>query len=155
MTELTGRKTNTGILVNPMVTFDDLHTAFLFVSGNMAYENAAYLCRATGEIYYTGPYADDKVPIPDDLDDPDQYICIPSQHDLDLGQALIFKFVTEMMPDAYDQVRQIFSRKGAYRRFKDLLDRREKLDLWYQYEEQAVRKTLLEWCEENGVSVSG
>ena len=138
-----------------MVTLDDLQMAMMFVSGQMGAENEAYLCRATGEIYFTGPYADDKVPIPDDLDDPDKYIGIPSQHNLDLGQALIFKFVREMMPDAYDEVRQIFSRKGAYRRYKDLLDREEKLDLWHQYEEQAVRKTLLEWCEENGVSVSG
>ena len=135
-----------------MVTLDDLHLALLWVSG--APDSQAYLDRVTGEIYYTGTYADEKQPIPDDLEDGERYISLPGQRDLDLGQRLVFRFVEETMPQAYDQVRQIFHSRGAYRRFKDLLDRAGMLEQWHRYEEQAVLKALREWCSENGIDVA-
>ena len=55
----------------------------------------------------------------------------------------------------YDEVRHIFSRRGAYRRYKDLLVRRGALDLWYDFSNKAEEAGLREWCAENGIELTG
>src|SRR5262245_63308299 len=49
------------------------------------------------------------------------------------GQALVLDFAREFLPDEYDEVRRIFSGRGAYRRYKDLLVRRGALERWYDF----------------------
>jgi hypothetical protein len=62
----------------------------------------------------------------DELDeaavDCEAMVAIPHKNDLDLGQSLVFEFVASTLPDEYDRVRDIFRHRGAYGRFKDLLD---------------------------------
>ena len=58
---------------------------------------------------------------------------IPHKNDLDLGQALVFEFAASHLPDEYDRVRDIFRRRGAYGRFKDLLDSKGLLETWYRF----------------------
>lgn len=48
---------------------------------------------------------------------------------------------------------EIFRSRGAYGRFKSLLDRANQLEAWHRYEEQAVENALREWCEENELPV--
>jgi hypothetical protein len=36
-----------------------------------------------------------------------------------------------------------------YRKFKDLLDRRNALEAWHEYESEAVENALREWSAEN------
>jgi hypothetical protein len=57
------------------------------------------------------------------------------------------------MPGDYDTVADFFARRGAYARFKDLLQRRGMLERWYEFEERATDAALLAWCEENGVQL--
>lgn len=65
------------------------------------------------------------------------------------------RFAAERLGDHYDQIRAIFSRKSAYRRFKDFLARVGALENWYAYEAEAKEKALREWCAENGVEAEG
>jgi len=67
---------------------------------------------------------DDRDEWPDDADDEEKYLRIPHKKELDLGKPLVFDFVEEFLPDQFDNVRRIFKRKGAYARFKDLLQRK-------------------------------
>src|SRR6266536_5589275 len=53
----------------------------------------------------------------------------------------------QFLPDDFDEVRQIFSSRGAYARFKDLLDRRGALDHWYDFEAKAEERALRTWCD--------
>jgi len=62
-------------------------------------------------------------------------------------------FAEKEMPDHFEDIRDIFSRSGAYRRFKNFLMNRDRLDDWYAYEERRTRETLLEWCVENDIEV--
>lgn len=39
---------------------------------------------------------------------------------------------------------------GAFRRFRQLVERLGILDEWYQYKEKEQRKLAIEWCEDNG-----
>ena len=110
------------------VSFSDLQLAFEFVSGGGTGENEAYL---------------------------DQYISIPHKRELDLGKPLVLDFAREFLPDDYDEVHHIFSGRGAYRRYKDLLVRRGALERWYDLSNKAEEAALREWCVENGIDLSG
>jgi hypothetical protein len=54
--------------------------------------------------------------------DRDTGIATPHKNDLDIGQRLVFVFVDTHLLDEYSRVRQIFRRRGAYGRFKHLLE---------------------------------
>ena len=92
--------------------------------------------------------------LPGDIDD-EKYISIPHKRELDLGKPLVLDFAREFLPDDYDEIRHIFSRRGAYRRYKDLLVRRSALDLWYDFSNKAEEAALREWCAENRIDLSG
>lgn len=134
--------------------FDDIECAFMFVSGAPESSNSAILSRETGEIFYVSDMGDSDE-LPDDVDDSDKYIEIPHKNDLDLGRELVFDFASEHMPDDYNQIRDIFSRKGAYARYKRFLENRGLLDTWYQYEDERQKAALRQWCEDNGINITG
>jgi hypothetical protein len=117
-------------------------------------ENEAYLDRQSGKIYWHSELGDNDEKLPDDIDD-EKYIAIPAKKELDLGEALPLDFAREFLPDNYDEVRQIFNRKGAYRRFKDLLVRQGALERWYDFSNKAEEAALREWCAENGIDPAG
>src|SRR5690242_11156986 len=97
------------------VSFSDVQLAFEFVSSGGMGENEAYLDRQSGKIYWHSEFGDNHENLPDDIDD-EKYIPIPDKKELHLGKALVFNFSREFLPDDYDEVRQIFNRRGAYRR---------------------------------------
>jgi hypothetical protein len=134
--------------------FAELQDAFEFVSVGAPGENEAYLDRQSGKIYYHSEYCDFDEELPDDLDD-QKYIAIPDKRELDLGKPLVLDFVRQFLPNDYDEVRRIFSRKGAYGRYKDLLVEWGALDRWYDYSNKAEEAALREWCAENGIELSG
>jgi Uncharacterised protein family (UPF0158) len=134
--------------------FAELQDALEFVSVGAPSENEAYLDRQSGKIYYHSEYCDFDEELPDDLDD-QKYIAIPDKRELDLGKPLVLDFVRQFLPNDYDEVRRIFSRKGAYGRYKDLLVEWGALDRWYDYSNKAEEAALREWCAENGIELSG
>ena len=91
--------------------------------------------------------------LPDDIDDPDKYITIPHKNELDLGKALVIEFTSEYLPEDLDTVYSIFRRKGAYLRYKDLLERKGVLEDWYEYENKRQNEALKEWCRENNIEI--
>ena len=134
-----------------MINFSDIEEAFFFVSSDVPFMNEAVLNKKTGQIYYRSEYGDE-----DDFPEyfaGDDYIAIPHKNDLDLGVVLVFDFVREFIPEKYEQVRNIFHRRGAYRRYKDLLDSLGLLEKWYEYEEERTRSALLEWCKDHDLEI--
>jgi hypothetical protein len=137
------------------VSWADLRDAFEFVSAD-AGGNSAYLCRETGGIFWHSDLGDNFEELPEDIGS-DKYVAIPNPRDLNLnlGARLVFAFAQETLPGDEERIRKIFSRRGAYGRFKDLLTRRRALDRWYEFESAAKEKALREWCEDNDVEVNG
>ena len=138
-------------------SFKDILEAFEFVgmSGSLG-EHLAFLCRRTGKIYWHSEFSDvaeldDE--LPDDVDDEEKYIAIPDKLELDLGKPLALDFAREWLPGDFDEVRYIFSRKGAYRKFRALLIRRKALDRWYEFESKATERALRDWCALNSIAV--
>jgi hypothetical protein len=136
-----------------VVNRDDLRSAFEFVSSGAPSEHSASISVATGKISWHSLLLDLEDDDQDDDDDTDGCISVPHKNDLDLGRRLALRFVGEEMPADYDTVADFFRRRGAYARFKDLLQRRRMLELWYAFEEHATQQALLAWCEENGIQL--
>ena len=136
------------------VSFSDLQLAFEFVSRGGMGENEAYLDRQSGKIYWHSEFDDNNEELPGDIDD-EKYIAIPDKRELDLRKPLVSDFARQFLPDDYDEVRYIFSRRGAYRRFKDLLVRRGAIDQWYDFSNKAEEAALREWCAENAIELTG
>ena len=136
------------------VSFSDLQLAFEFVSSGGMGENEAYLDRQSAKIYWHSELGENDEELPDDIDN-EKYIAIPDRRELDLGKPLVLEFARAFLPDDYDEVRHIFSRRGAYRRYKDLLVRRGALERWYDFSNKAEEAALREWCAENGIDLSG
>lgn len=125
----------------------------MFVSMSSPYEHYAYLNKETGKFYYVSELGDSDE-LPDDLDENDKYISIPHKNDLDLGRNLVLDFVTASLPDQLETVRGFFSSKGAYARFKDLLEYKGQLEVWYDFENKATEKALQNWCRENHIQLA-
>ena len=106
------------------VPFDKILEAFEFVSFGPAQEHQAYLCLETGKIYWHSDIGDNDEELPEDIDDAGKYVAVPHKNDLDLGKNLAIDFVEEFLPDDVIEVTRMFSRRGAYSNFKNLLERR-------------------------------
>jgi GNAT superfamily N-acetyltransferase len=136
------------------VEFKDIVDAFDFVSFGQMYTNQAFLNKETGKIYWYSEYGDNEEELPEDIDD-EIYIEIPHKNELELGKRLVLEFTFEHLPEKVDEVEEIFRNKGAYSKFKALLERKGVVEKWYEYESQAKEKSLRMWCKENKIKIHG
>ena len=137
-----------------VIDFKELMGAFDFVSCGQMYEHQAFLCKETGKIYWRSELGDDIEDLPEDIDD-EKYIEIPHKNELDLGKKLVLDFADQHLPEDAEEIDSIFRRKGAYSKFKALLERKGMVDKWYEFESEAHEKSLREWCEDVGIEIDG
>ncbi len=137
-----------------LVDKTDLQLAFDYVSSGGVGEHEAYLDRDAGTFLWHSEYGDNFDELPEDLRS-DRYIEIPHKNELNLGKSLVFAFVIEYIPNSLYEVEAIFRKKGAYHRYKVLLERNGMLEKWYAYEEDALEDSIKEWCEFNQIELNG
>lgn len=147
------RGQTTIIVMSVKVRLDDLLTALEWVSSAGPFQNSAYISKDRGAIYLCSDDYELEDELPEDLDDPSKYIAVPHKNDLDLGRRLAIRYIDEELPNHASTVREIFRKKGAYAKFKALLDREGHLDKWYSYESEKIEKKLSAWAEESGIQV--
>lgn len=92
--------------------------------------------------------------LPEDIEDGSIYVAVPSKADLNLGKSLALTFAEEQLAESFQIVENFFRRRGAYGRFKDLLERKGCLEAWYSYEAKATELALREWAAEEGLHIS-
>jgi len=138
----------------PTVSLDQLQNAMEWASSDFL-DNEAYICLQTGKIYWIAgdPGMIDEEEVPEDVHNSDRYVCVPDKRDLYLGNQLAYDFASQHLPQQCDNVRDMFRRQGAYRRFKDFLERKDMLKKWYAYSDEQEAKALGEWCEVEGLSL--
>jgi hypothetical protein len=133
------------------IKFNDIFDAFSFVSMGEMFMNSAILCLKTGEVFYISDFGDSDE-LPDDIDDP-KYIEIPHKNELNLGKPLVLEFTVTHILEDFAQVDSFFQRRGAYAKFKNLLNTKGLLAEWYEFEEQEQVKALKDWCKDNGIDI--
>ena len=131
------------------LNYSDLEMAFEFASSGYGYDHSAWLDKESGIIYYDSDASEDE--LPDDLYENKKYLEIPDKREFNLGKPLAIEFAQAFLPDGLDHVYSIFRSKGAYSRYKNLLEKRGALEKWYKFEQEALRNCIIEWCEDNGV----
>jgi hypothetical protein len=142
------------------VSFNDILGAYHFASADGGVgEHQAFYCKQSGKIYWYSEFLDDadQDELPQDLDEDEdeKYLRVPDKRELGLGKPLALDFAREFLPNDFDKVRQIFSKRGAYARFKDLLEVRRMLNQWNEFEAKAEERALREWCELHSIEVDG
>lgn len=140
-------------------TIAEIAEAFEFANtGSSMGQFFAFICKRTGKIYYQTDFPDaiemnDEVP--DDVNDEEKYVALPDKRDLELGRPLVLDFAHEFLPDDFDDVRDFFSRRGGYRKFKALLARRGAIDRWHAFEAKATEQALRDWCALHSIEIVG
>lgn len=136
--------------------WSEVREAFEFVSAGSPMEIEAYVSLETGRVFLDVDPAvvGEMEPLPEDIDDADKYASIPHKNDLDLGKRLVFRFASRFLPDDFEDVQEMFARRGAYGRFKDLLEERGLLGEWRAYEDEAADEALRDWCEHQGLGLT-
>jgi hypothetical protein len=135
------------------IAFETLESALQWSSSGAPSENEALLSRATGELFLRSMQGDFGEELPDDIEDGTVYIAVPHKNDLDLGRSLVLAFAEEQTPAHLSTIGSFFRQRGAYAKFKALLERTQLLERWYEYEATATKKALEAWAAENGFTV--
>ena len=138
------------------IEYGDLESALHWSSSGLPVENQAQICRRTGRVYLKSMYGNfEEEELPEDIDDESQYVTVPHKNELNLGRDLVFEFVENEEPQIIGAVQAAFRQRGAYAKFKDILDRKGMLQRWYDYEAAATRLALERWAEKNDIVVTG
>ena len=135
------------------VKFDDLLAAYEWVSSSPD-DSEAFVSRVTGEVHWSSSTMELDDELPEDIEDGSVYVAVPNKHDLNLGKNLALAFAEEQLADSYQTVANIVRQRGAYGRFKDLLERQSLLQAWHDFEAKATEIALREWAAEEGLSIT-
>lgn len=135
------------------IVFSELRDVYEYVSGEQPQENFAYLCLETSCFFLYSEFENNEEELPEDIHDSSKYIEIPNKNELQLGRDLAINFSADMLPEILDEVYEIFRARGAYSRFKNLLEKYNNLQQWYVYEENEIVSALQQWCSDNKILI--
>ena len=122
-------------------------------------ESSFYLNLKTGEIisfYYEGSMLIDDDLIEEDKDlresvlESEDYIQIPDKFDI-YEYRMMEKFCLSIPGEMGDILHDNLSGSGAFRRFKDNINRFGIADKWYKYREESYYEIAKGWCEVNEI----
>jgi len=140
--------------VTVVVDFSGLMDAFAFAGVAGPFDNRAYVDTVTGRIYLVSDELELEENLPEDLEESDRYLAVPGKNELDLGRALVDRFLRLRLPGDVDQVAAFFRHKGAYSRLKILFADRGVLQQWYEFEQAETKAALRVWCEEREIELA-
>jgi len=135
------------------IKFSDVLDLFELVNFGSQFDHEGYICKSSGKTYFYSELGDNEEELPNDIND-EKYLAIPHKNELSLGINLAFDFVQEYLPTEYDNVRSMFRRKGAYARFKSLLENTGKIEEWYKFEAKRTEQAVRDWCSEQDIDIS-
>ncbi|MEI6891046.1 MAG: hypothetical protein V5783_02640 [Pontiella sp.] len=134
------------------IEFRDIEDAYMMANTGGYGACTSLVDKVSGQFYYQPENSEDAI-IPADVMDSATVVALPDKKDFDLGSPLVFRFVRERFPDGYDKVSEIFTRRGAYGRYKKWLKAHDLLVQWDDYSSKAEESALREWCAKNGIEL--
>jgi hypothetical protein len=85
------------------------------------------------------------------LENQDDYLSLPEKYDFN-EYRIIEKFIARVIiPKQSEMLSQSIHGKGAFRRFKAMLENLGLVDEWYKYRGQKLRDFVEFWCRENKI----
>ena len=103
----------------------------------------------TGEFYY---YHEGFTDNDRDLDEEEGWLRLPNQRDA--NEYEMMSDFSGMVRNARkrDQLEIALSGRGAFRRFKDAVDREGIANKWYAFRDRRYLEFARDWCDENGIA---
>jgi hypothetical protein len=135
------------------VKWSEFIDAFEFASFGAPHESRAFVNLDTGSLHCISDVIDLEEETPEDLEVSDRYLALPHKNDLDLGSKLALSFTEQQLPREFGRVLGYFHKRGAYSRFKELLQDRGVLENWYAFEKDATERALKQWCDEHEIEL--
>lgn len=93
----------------------------------------------------------ESIKIAQEILEEDYYVPLPSQYDIDeynIMEKFCLSIDNERLQDImYNSIKG----SGAFRRFKDNVNKYHIAEGWYKYRDEAIRQIAIEWCKENGI----
>lgn len=87
------------------------------------------------------------------LQNPDDYLLLPSQHDADEYQ-IMEDFANTLNDEKITgQLLITLQGQGAFRRFKDSVKLFGVIDEWYKFRDERYKQFAIQWCEDNEVAL--
>lgn len=82
----------------------------------------------------------------------DYFIPLPSKFDID-EYSIMEEFCLQIKNGEIRGIMEgTIKGSGAFRRFKSKIREFDLEEKWYQFQNNAIKKIAIEWCEENGIS---
>lgn len=87
------------------------------------------------------------------LESPDDYLPLPSKFEIHEWE-IMERFCLSLKDGGIrDQMLDTIRGTGAFRRFKDNLERFDLEERWYPFREQALKEIAVDWCQRNGIDL--
>lgn len=110
----------------------------------------------TGEILWFSESGEEGIDsYPEEVDtDLERYLPIPDKAAPGLTSRLALDFAeSALSPSDVGRVYDIFGRRGACGRFKELPARRGRIGEWYRFEEDRMKRAIRDWAEFEGIAI--
>lgn len=116
-------------------------------------ETTMFFDRKMGDTVMLNPYVGDYEVLSEaiEADEDDRFIRLPSRQDIN-EYGMMEDFI-DRLPDGRrkDTLYRAISGRGAFRRFKDTIDRFDLSEQWYAFRDRGYARVAKEWCEENDI----
>ncbi|MBY4971197.1 UPF0158 family protein [Streptococcus suis] len=82
-----------------------------------------------------------------------RFVRLPTNYDFN-PYAFMERYVYYLPEgDLSDRLSRAIRGRGAFRRFKNELERCDRLEDWYVFEAQCYKELVLDWCQENEIAI--
>ena len=136
------------------VSYEILTEAFEFVRSAGPGEHQATIFPVHGVIKYDSVLSLDDDDNGDNIPDDEPGFSMPHANDLHLGEDLIKEWAEQKGTEVYQQVCHFCEEPGSDRRVREYLGHAGLLPEWEQYEEQHIRKRLIDWAAQQGMKAT-
>lgn len=87
----------------------------------------------------------------DEIDEnPERYLRLPTKFEIH-EYHIMEEFIWTLNGERADKLECAIRGRDAFRRFKDMVDRMEISQQWYDFQAKYYRKLSIEWCGEHGL----
>ena len=80
----------------------------------------------------------------------DKYLKLPGKYEVN-DYEIMEAFCLQLPPSKSQEFLSAIRGRGAFRRFRHMLEDSLLLEQWYRFEQEAQREIALAWCSENKV----
>ena len=83
-------------------------------------------------------------------DNPERFLRLPTKFEIH-EYNIMEEFIQTLKGEDADKLEQVIQGRGAFRRFKDMVNRRGITKQWYDFQADYYRNLAIAWCQEHGI----